>query len=98
MRRFVVTRRARLDLLAIWRRIADDRGAETADRIITEFYDAIQMLAEFPAMGHKRADVTKPRYRFWSVYKFVIAYRTDLQPLTISRVLHGARDFAKLFR
>lgn len=45
-----------------------------------------------------RADVRNPRHRFWNVYKFVIAYRPDKEPLIVARVVHGARDFRRLFR
>ncbi len=52
MKPFVVTERARRDLLAIWQRIAEDRSAETANRVVAAFYDAIQKLAEYPGIGH----------------------------------------------
>ena len=97
MKRFVVAPPARRDLLAIWKRIRKDAGIDVADRVLAEIYDNIQMLVDQPGMGHEREDVDDPRYRFWSVFKYVIAYRTDRKPLTISRVVHGARDFRKLF-
>ena len=98
MKRFVVTPRARLDLRAIWKRIRDDAGIDVADRVLAKIYGDIQAVAHQPGMGHVREDVDDSRYRFWSVYKYVIAYRTDLKPLTISRVVHGARDFKRLLR
>jgi plasmid stabilization system protein ParE len=93
-----VTRRADNDLEAIWRRIALDNGVQVADRIERELHDAMQLLADNPLAGHVRSDVSNPRYRFWSVYSFVIAYRVNSKPLTISRVVHGGRDFKQLFR
>lgn len=97
MSRYHITRRADRDIDAIWRRIAVDNGVEVADRIERDLHEAMGMLAEHPRAGHIRADVTNPRYRFWSVYSFVIAYRFDANPLTVSRVVHGGRDFKKLF-
>ncbi len=48
-------------------------------------------------MGHTRADVTDKRYLFWVVARHVIAYRVENQELVVVRVLHGARDFRRLF-
>jgi plasmid stabilization system protein ParE len=98
MKRFQITARARRDLLAIWGHIAREASPETANRVLSEFYDAIQLLADQPGAGHTRVEVANRHYRFWSVYKYVIAYRIDRQPLTVSRVVHGARDFQRLFR
>ena len=97
MSRYHITRRADSDLDAIWRRIAKDNGVQVADRIEQELHDAMAMLADHPFAGHSRADVSNPRYRFWSVYSFVIAYRVNSKPLIISRVVHGGRDFRSLF-
>jgi len=50
-----------------------------------------------PGMGHQRADVSNPRYRFWPVGNYVIAYRVERSTLIVVRVVYGARDFRKLF-
>jgi toxin ParE1/3/4 len=98
MSRYVVTRRADKDLDAIWDWIADGNGPAIANRIERELHEAMNLLAEFPEIGHTRPDVKNPRYRFWALYNFVIAYRTDRTPLHVARVIHGARDFRRLFR
>jgi plasmid stabilization system protein ParE len=46
---------------------------------------------------HRRADVSDPQYRFWSVGNYVIAYRIEGDEVIVIRVVHGARDFRKLF-
>ena len=97
MSRYRITRRADRDLEAIWRRVAHDNGVEVADRIERELHDAMAVIAAHPHAGHTRADVRNPQYRFWSVYSFVIAYRANANPVTVSRVVHGGRDFKKLF-
>lgn len=97
MNSFHVTRRARQDLIAIWTYIATRSGAAAADRVLAAIHDAIQALAEQPGMGHTRADVQNPRYRFWTVHNFVIAYHFTRKPLTVARVVHGARDFRTIF-
>jgi len=50
-----------------------------------------------PGIGHSRTDVEDPRYRFWRIHSYIIAYRIDTKPITIARVLHGARDFRRIF-
>lgn len=97
MRRFRLAAQARLDLLEIWHYIAKS-SIEAANRVGADLDEAIVQIAEMPGMGHSRADVDDPRYRFWSVHSYVIAYRIDTKPLTIARVVHGARDFKKLFK
>jgi plasmid stabilization system protein ParE len=97
MSRYHITRRADRDLELIWQQIAHDNGAAVADRIERELHDAMTRLADHPRAGHTRADVSNPRYRFWSVHSFVIANRPDTRPLTVSRVVHGGRNFRNLF-
>jgi plasmid stabilization system protein ParE len=48
-------------------------------------------------MGHTRPDVKDKRYLFWAVGSYVIAYRVEQKALVVIRVLHGARDFRRLF-
>lgn len=96
-RKLLVRPRARLDLLEIWHHIARD-SREAADRVGERLDAAIRGLVEMPGKGHTRSDVKVPRYRFWSVYSYVIAYCYDDDTLTVVRVVHGARNFRRLFR
>ncbi len=94
--RYRISRRADRDLDAIWRYIAsDDRAA--ADRVDEALHAAMKTLAAMPGMGHRRADVEDPRYRFWKVYSYLIAYRLEGSVLLAVRVVHGARDLRSLF-
>jgi toxin ParE1/3/4 len=68
-----------------------------ASKLDQQIHDAIHLLAQFPGMGHGRTDVTDKRYLFWTVSSYVIAYRMEGKQLIVVRVLHGARDFRKLF-
>jgi plasmid stabilization system protein ParE len=97
MSRYNLTRRADRDLDAIWNVIHANNGSTVADRIERELHDAMRLLADNPLIGHIRADVRNPRYRFWTVYNFVIAYYPAEKPLVIARVVHGARNFKSLF-
>ena len=96
MNRYVLTRRAQKDLELIWNYIAAD-NVDAADKVKDELRSAMQGLAAAPGKGHGRADVRNPRYRLWVVYSYIIAYFPDTKPLQIVRVVHGRRDFRRLF-
>jgi toxin ParE1/3/4 len=91
-----ISRRANTDIVRICDRIAKDNPT-AADRLDEEIHEAIQLLAKFPGMGHRRADVRDNRYLFWAVGSYVIAYRVKGKKLVVVRVLHGSRDFRRLF-
>ncbi len=93
---YAFTPRARADLFAIWEHIAADKPT-AADKVITAIESACERLGEFPMIGHTRADVPDNRYRFWSVYSYIIAYRPDTNPVQIIRVVSGYRDFESIF-
>jgi plasmid stabilization system protein ParE len=45
------------------------------------------------ALLHQRADLAPdPAIRFWPVHGYLIGYLPDTHPLSIARILHGARD------
>jgi len=96
VKRYVITPRASADLDEIWNYIARD-NLTAADRVEEKLFAAMAKLAEMPGLGHTRRDVTDPRYRFWRVYSYLIAYRLDTDPLQIIRVISGRRDIARLF-
>jgi toxin ParE1/3/4 len=92
-----ISGRANADIEAIWEYIAQD-NIDAATRVDERIHHALHMLARFPGMGHARPDVRDKRYLFWTVGTYVIAYRMEDNKLIVVRVLHGARDFRKLFR
>ncbi len=91
-----ISRRANADIEEICDYIAKDDPV-AADRLDQLIHGAIQLLAQFPGMGHGRLDVQDKRYLFWTVSSCVIAYRMQGKELLVVRVLHGARDFRNLF-
>lgn len=97
MRRVVFGRQAERDIDEVWSRIAAD-NIDAAQRMIEHIEQAAGLLARMPGAGHERADVDDPRYRFWTVRPYVIAYRYTSRTVTIVRVIHGARDFWRVFR
>src|SRR3954468_18931644 len=89
--KFRISRLADRDIDRLWRFIARDNPI-AADRVEEELHDAMKKLASSPGIGHRRADVADPRYRFWPVYSYIIAYRIERNVLLVVRVIHGARQ------
>ena len=96
-RHVIISPEALADLEAIWDYVARAASVTTASDFIADILSAIEKLADMPGMGHRRADVSDARYRFWSVKSYVIAYRPDAEALRVARVVHGHRDFRQLF-
>jgi toxin ParE1/3/4 len=84
-------------MIEIWDWIAHD-SVQNADRVIDKLEEEIRGLAEMPGKGHGRSDVRNQNYRFWSVYSYVIGYHFDDKTLFIDRVIHGHRNFRRLFK
>jgi antitoxin ParD1/3/4/toxin ParE1/3/4 len=95
MNAFKLAPEAFRDIEEIWEFIADD-NLDAADRVREEIFTACEKLAAIPGMGHLRTDLADEPLRFWPVYSYLIIYRPDAKPLEIVRVLHGARDVARL--
>jgi plasmid stabilization system protein ParE len=94
--KYRISSRANRDIEEICDRIAQDKPS-AADRFDERLHQTMQMLAKFPGAGHTRTDVVGHRYLFWSVGNYVIAYRVERAELIVVRVVHGARNFRKLF-
>ena len=85
--------KADIDEIALYIAAADRAAAE---RFIDEIYDAFDLLALQPGLGHYRRDLTDRPVRFWTVMRrYMIVYR-DRSPIEIVRVLSGYRDIATL--
>ena len=97
MRAIIFNAKARKDLFDIWEYIAVD-SVDVADRILRRIEDEVSKLVAMPGMGHKRADVADPRLTFWTVRPYVIVYRHTRRTIYVIRVIHGARDFRRIFR
>lgn len=91
---FALTRRAREDLIEIWRYVADD-NADAADRLLDRIADACEQLAERPELGPRRDDI-RPGMRYHVVGHYLILYRLIDKTTEIVRVVHGRRDLFNL--
>jgi plasmid stabilization system protein ParE len=94
MSAYVLTPLAKADIFDIWAYIAD-HNQDAADRVEQAIFDACAFLAEAPARGHSRPDLTARPLRFWTLSRYpnyVIVYRPEKTPLQIIAVMHGKRD------
>ena len=92
-----LTPSAQSDLEQITDFIAED-SVEAALRVYDAIEGAFRHLAEMPAMGHTREDLTDRPLKFWGVYSYLVVYDPASSPLTVIAILHGARDVEKLLK
>ena len=90
-----LARRARADVLDIWRYIAADNET-AADRFIDLLTRRFRLLGENPYAGRVRDDL-RPGYCSFAVGEYVILYRVGDPGVQILHVLHGRRDIKALF-
>lgn len=97
MKPYSLTDAAREDIKDVWRYIAGDNPA-AASQLMREILDACRQLAEHPLLGSRKPRFTrKPHLRFFPVHSnYWVVYDPELQPLEIVRVIHAARDIARV--
>jgi plasmid stabilization system protein ParE len=95
MSTFVLTPAAEGDLLRIIEYLEGD-SPDAVLKVVDALDDAMQRLAENPGIGHLRPDLTDEDVRFWSIFKYLVIYHPDTDPLEIVRVLHGRRDVKQI--
>ena len=97
MTEYVLSSGAALDLDAIWEYIARD-NIDAADRWVTKLFDAFELLALHPGMGHSRTDLTPHPVLFWPVGAYLVLYRLRSDVVEIIAVTQGARDIPSFLR
>ena len=95
MTNFILSPQARLDLIEIWTFIAEE-DVEAADGLLERIHEAILKIAEMPGIGHLREDLADEPLRFWPVHRYLIIYRSEIEPLEIVRILSSRRDIRAL--
>lgn len=95
MRRFKLSPEAASDIRDIWNYIAQD-SVRAARKVRLRILDTCQLLAANPEIGHFREDLADQPVRFWPVGSYLIVYSPGTKPLEIVRVVHAARDVARL--
>lgn len=97
MRGYSVSPQALDDLFEIWQYIAQD-SEEAADRVQSEFYNLFSSLAQTPAQGHSRKDLTGRHVLFFPLYSYLIVYQPDVEPIRILTVVHGNRNVKRVLK
>lgn len=90
----------RADIFEIWSYIAED-NEKAADRVEQAIYDACAFVAEVPARGRSRSDLTRHPLRFWTLTRYpnyTVVYRPETAPLQVVAVLHGKRDVRHILK
>jgi antitoxin ParD1/3/4/toxin ParE1/3/4 len=70
---------------------------KAAEQVENRLYEAFDLLADNPGLGHKRPDLTDRPVLFWPVNQtpYAAIYRAA-SPLEIVRVIHWRRDIVSL--
>ena len=76
--------------------VAEQSGVDRALHVHVSFVEAFEHLAEMPASGSKRTEITGDRVRWWRVFDWIVLYDWESLPLTILRIIHGARDLDRI--
>jgi len=97
MSRFKLSTPAQEDLREIRNFIAED-NIPAARHFLARLAQAFRGIAEMPAKGHVREDLTDLPVRFWPVGSYLIVYDPEKRPLEILRVLHAARDVETILK
>src|SRR5258706_1062619 len=92
MKGYELSSEALADLQEIWVYIARDNPA-AADKLEVDIYQACELLARNPRLGHKRPDLTDEPGPFWPVRgHYLMIYQRTTPSLKVARILHAGRD------
>lgn len=88
--RIVRTKRARQDLIDIWRFVAED-DHDAADCLLDTIDAKCQYLLVHPHLGPIRNDI-REGLRYLRVGQYLALYQVSGSTIRVVRVLHGKRD------
>lgn len=90
------TSEAEFDLEAIVSHIVQDGRPRAARQLAEDIRAKAEQYAHQPLMGTTRPDIDKT-VRFFSHKSFVVLYEPRSDGIEVIAVVHGARDFDRLF-
>ena len=97
MSRYLLTQTAEGELEEILAFIAERDGKGRAEHVLVHFLEAFENLASAPGIGHHKQQLTGVTLRWWPIFRFLVLYDPKAKPLTVMRILHGARDLDRIF-
>lgn len=75
-----------------------EQSPHAALKLVDAVESGFMFVAASPRAGRSCPQWGISGLRFWKVYSYLIIYRSDVRPVEIVRVLHGARDVAVVMR
>jgi len=89
---------AESDLTDIITYVSSDRPS-AADRLASRIEKSLTLLSKQPHLGRipKEDDLARLGYRYLVVENYLIFYIVEAKTIYIHRILHGARDYLRLF-
>ena len=85
------------DMRQIVRRFRDlQKSPQSATLVARRLRDAFRKLTRLPKLGHVREELRDANARVLPVTGLLVIYDPTLKPLTILRVVHGARDLRRI--
>jgi plasmid stabilization system protein ParE len=94
---FVLTPSAARDLDEVFEYVLEESGIDRALHVHGQLYVGFLRVSAQPGIGHLRDDLADESLRVRAVFSYLIIYRPETKPVQIVRVIHGARDLAKVF-
>jgi len=88
--------RALREVSEILSRLHSEASPSIADNMENRLFAAFNDVGRYPALGHKRDDLTQKPVLFHAVRPYVIMFRRNGKQAQILRVVHGSRDIGKL--
>jgi toxin ParE1/3/4 len=89
---YVLSPKARADIVAIWDFGEERWGPDQAERYLRDLQRAIETVAADPRRG-RPCDEVRPGYFKFSVGSYVIFFRLEGEGIDVVRILHQRMDF-----
>ncbi|MEW5798569.1 MAG: type II toxin-antitoxin system RelE/ParE family toxin [Bacteroidota bacterium] len=89
---------AEQDLVEIVTYIAADRPS-AAEAVATKIEKSLTLLSKNPHLGRipNEEELLRLGYRYLIVQNYLVFYTIEEQTIYVHRILHGARDYLRLF-
>lgn len=95
MAQVLFSQSAQSDLLEAWLFIAEQTPA-AADRVLDAIHREAKALSLQPMMGRSRPELAEGVRSWPTSTSYILFYLADAEGITVLRVLHHARDIARI--
>lgn len=96
MSRYVLSPAATADIEQI-EAFLDEHAAHATDAVLSRIRATMRRIASTPGIGHLRKDLADEPLRVVAVWSYLVVDRLT-RPVEFVRVVHGARDVARMLR